>query len=158
MFCHQYQVIWWQIGSEWVFIFWVEAGPRARDLLGIWAGGGKQLCDGHQWFCANSSKVNQILLSELHMKYILYKKSTKNSYVINHSCDVIFVSVGWWWWSASSHGCCSLKAQAALEPPNPTLWATMSLHCMIVIIMIRIHNTVTLPTPGIYNSCTPLLS
>ena len=69
-----------------------------------------------------------------------------------------FVSVGWWWWSASSHGCCSLKAQAALEPPNPTLWATMSLHCMIVIIMIRIHNTVTLPTPGIYNSCTPLLS
>lgn len=93
MFCHQYQVIWWQIGSEWVFIFWVEAGPRARDLLGIWAGGGKQLCDGHQWCCANSSKVNQILLSELHMKYILYKKKHKKQ--LYHQsfmwCDFLYL-------------------------------------------------------------------
>ena len=157
MFCHQYQVIWWQIGSEWVFIFWVEAGPRARDLLGIWAGGGKQLCDGHQWCCANSSKVNQILLSELHMKYILYKKSTKSSYIINHSCDVIFCICWMMMMICKLSWLLQLKG-AALELPNPTLWATMSLHCMIVIIMIRIHNTVTLPTPGIYNSCTPLLS
>ena len=157
MFCHQYQVIWWQIGSKWVFIFWVEAGPRARDLLGIWAGGGKQLCDGHHAVPIPARSIRFYFLNYI-LKYISYKKSTKRSYIINHSCDVIIVAIGWWWWSASSHGCCSLKAQAALEPPNPTLWATMSLHCMIANIMIRIPNTVTLPTPGICNSCNPLLS
>ena len=28
------------------------------------------------------------------LKYISYKKSTKRSYIINHSCDVIIVAIG----------------------------------------------------------------
>ena len=38
MFCLCYQVIWWQIGTKWVFIFWVAAAPGGVESFG---------CRGH---------------------------------------------------------------------------------------------------------------